>query len=414
MPRRLVVVGEREHDFVDLDDRDTISIGRSPENDVVIQDDMASRRHAVIERDAAGELRVRDLKSFNGTYLNERRVRDEPYALWDAVRIGRTKLFLVERHETEPAAGGAAAGADKVREEPTSPSLAKDAKPSEGSSEEPDGTATRTLDPSDEEALASKEMRAIVDNALRRERESIEREISQRIRDESGPSVLGTLAGFRVRVQRDGPPDGGGDFYDVFRDSLLPNDLFLAAGSVSGVGVAACVAATVARHSLRGYLATRNESPERSLHPCSEVLASTLHPGSALSLLQARLDSRGTMDVAALGGCGVLHYKAATGQIVRVRAPGRRDEEAARVQSASFDVREGDRVLLLSDGAGAMRREDGEPFGVDRLEAALVGKLELPGKELLAHLHQVYSDFVGGTWERDVTIVLVSPGDNIS
>lgn len=408
MPRRLVVVGEREHDFVDLDERTTVSIGRSPENDVVIQDDMASRRHAVIERDAAGELRVRDLKSFNGTYLNERRVRDEPYGLWDAVRIGRTKIFMVERHETPAQAESEGGSQDSAREEPTSPSLASGTKDGED-----DANATRTLEPDAEEALASKEMRAIVDGALRRERESIEREISQRIRDESGPSVLATLAGYRVRVQRDGPLDGGGDFYDVFRDSLLPNDLFLATGSVSGVGVAACVAATVARHSLRGYLATRNESPERSLHPCSEVLANTLHPGSALSLLQARLDSRGTMDVAALGGCGVLHYKAATGQIVRVRAPGRRDEEAARVQSASFDVREGDRVLLLSDGAGAMRRSDGEPFGIDRLEAALVGKLELPGKELLAHLREVYSDFVDGTWERDVTILLVSPGDNI-
>lgn len=407
MARRLVVVGEREHDFVDLDERSTVSIGRSPENDVVIQDDMASRRHAVIERDAGDELRVRDLKSFNGTYLNERRVRDEPYGLWDSIRIGRTKIFLVERHET-PAKTESDEAADAPRlEEPTSPSLASE---SELSAEDA-GSATRTLDPSGVDALASKEMREIVDGALRRERESIEREISQRIRDESGPSVLGALAGFRIRVQRDGPLDGGGDFYDVFRDALLPNDLFLATGSVSGVGVAACVAATVARHSLRGYLATRNESPERSLHPCSEVLGNTLHPGSALSLLQARLDTRGTLDVAALGGCGVLHYKAATGQIVRVRAPGRRDEEAARVQSASFDVREGDRVLLLSDGAGAMRRPDGEPFGIDRLEAALVGKLELPGKELLAQLRQVYSDFVDGTWERDVTIILVSHGD---
>lgn len=403
MARRLIVVGEREHDFVDLDERNTVSIGRSPENDVVIQDDMASRRHAVVERDASGDLRVRDLKSFNGTYLNERRVRDEPYQLWDAIRIGRTKLFLVERNET-PAAESPAAGAAGA-EEPTSggpPSI------------EEEGSKTRTLDPSGADAIASKEMRAIMDGALRRERESIEREISQRIRDESGPSVLGALAGYRIRVQRDGPLDGGGDFYDVFRDSLLPNDLFFAAGSVSGVGVAACVAATVARHSLRGYLATRNESPERSLHPCSEVLASTLHPGSALSLLQARLDARGTLDVAALGGCGVLHYKAATGQIVRVRAPGRRDEEAARVQAASFDIREGDRVLLLSDGAGAMRREDGEPFGVERLESALVGKLELPGKDLLEHLRGVYSDFVGGTWERDVTILLIAPGDNLA
>ena len=250
----------------------------------------------------------------------------------------------------------------------------------------------------------------LVEGALRRERDALEEEISRRIRDESGPSVLASLAGFRVRVQREGPADGGGDFYDVFRDALLPNDLFLAAGSVSGVGVAACVAATVARHSLRGYLATRNESPERSLHPLSETLSNTLHPGSALSLLLARLDARGTLDVASLGGCGILHYKAATGQIVQVRAPGRRDEEAARVQAASFELREGDRVLLTSDGAGAMRDREGEPFGVERLEEALIGKLELPGKELLTYLRDVYADFVGGSWERDVTMILITPG----
>ena len=401
MSRRLVVVGEREHDFVDLDGRDVISIGRSPENDIIVQDDMASRRHALIERDAEGGLRVRDLKSFNGTYLNERRVRDEPYRLWDAVRVGRTKVFLVERNETAAGEGRGGAGESGRVEDPTAPGVAQ---------EPDDPNATRTLSPLSAPALESKELQAVVEGALRREREALEQEISRRIRDESGPSVLSSLAGYRIRVQREGPADGGGDFYDVFRDALLPNDLFLAAGSVSGVGIAACVAATVARHTLRGYLATRNESPERSLHPLCETLSNTLHPGSALSLLLARLDGRGTLDVAALGGCGILHYKAATGQIVQVRAPGRRDEEAARVQAASFELRAGDRVLLLSDGGGALRDTASEPFGVGRLEEALIGKLELPGKELLTYLRDVYADFVGGAWERDVTMILITPG----
>jgi hypothetical protein len=389
MGRRLVVVAEREHSFVDLDDRTTVSIGRSPENDIIVKDDMVSRRHAVIECATEGELRVRDLKSFNGTYLNERRVRDETVQLWDAVRVGRTKLFLVERDET-PSEGGSpssvvappAAAAEDVEE-----AMSK----------------TRTLDVKD--AFASKEMRKIIDDVVRQERESLEHDISRRIRDESGPSVLSSLTGHRVRVHRAGPEDGGGDFFDVFRDSLLPNDLFMALGSVSGVGVAACVAATVARHSVRGYLATRDELPGATLVPLSEVLGGTLHPGSALSLVLARLDLGGKLSVAALGGCGVLHYKAIKDEVEVLRGPGRRDEEAARVQVLDVTLKEGDRVFLTSDGGGALRRADGEPYGVERLVEALTSRAKHSLKDQLTEVDQTYVEFAGGARERDVTLL---------
>ena len=400
MGRRLVVVAERDHDFVDLDDRDTVTIGRSPDNDVIVKDDMVSRRHAVFEKDAEGSLRIRDLKSFNGTYLNERRVRDEPVELWDAVRVGRTKLFLVERDETPPLVPGES-GAQTAQREPAEEEPAADSDPEEAMGK------TRTLDVS--AGLASKEMRAVVEDVVRKERESLEREVARRIRDESGPSLLGSLPGYRVRIQRDGPIDGGGDFYDAFRDPLLPNDLFLATGSVSGVGIAACVAATVARHTLRGYLASRDEDPGVSLVPAGDVLSATLHPGSALSLLLARLDEGGRVKLAALGGCGALHYKAAKDEVEVIRAPGRRDEEAARVLAAELKLDDGDRLILTSDGGGALRRADGEPYGVERLQASFAEHAKLGLKELLARLSEGYAAHDDGNRERDVTLIALAP-----
>ena len=52
-----------------------VTLGRKPDNDIVIADESASRLHAEIEPDAAaGTLIVRDLGSTNGTYVNRERL----------------------------------------------------------------------------------------------------------------------------------------------------------------------------------------------------------------------------------------------------------------------------------------------------------------------------------------------------
>jgi pSer/pThr/pTyr-binding forkhead associated (FHA) protein len=76
-------------------------IGRDPGCDLVLDDPLASRRHAQIERDEAGRLRIRDLGSSNGTFADGSRLTS-PLVLSPAtaIRIGRT---LVGLEATEPA-----------------------------------------------------------------------------------------------------------------------------------------------------------------------------------------------------------------------------------------------------------------------------------------------------------------------
>lgn len=77
-----------------------IAIGRHPDNDVHIEDDMASRFHCTLEPDSSGNWRLRDLGSRNGTRLNDQRVTDSPLTAGDRIRIGR-HVFVIEGVSSE-------------------------------------------------------------------------------------------------------------------------------------------------------------------------------------------------------------------------------------------------------------------------------------------------------------------------
>ncbi|MCA8920667.1 MAG: SpoIIE family protein phosphatase [Planctomycetes bacterium] len=394
--RRLVVVSERDHRFLDLDDMASVSVGRSPENDIIVKDDMVSRRHCVIERAPEGGYRVRDLKSFNGTYLNDNRVREEPFRLWDAVRVGRTKIVLV----------------DRIGEPGETPAPESNGAPApEGPASEKVLSATRTMDSEVDlpAALRHPEVRTVIDDLLRREREKTEHEVGRRIRDESAPASLGTFDHLALRALRYGPMDGGGDFYDAL--SRGPHDALLAVGSVSGVGVAASVAATAARHTLRGLLAVAAEEPPHELAGLlREALRGSLHPGSAVSAVLAQITGGTQVRLGAVGGAGALLYHAATAEVRVLRAPGRRDEEALRPEDHSVVLSPGDRLLLASDGAGALRRVGtSEAFGAEQLQATFAAEPQLPAKELLQKLAKALEAHADNAPDRDGTFLLVEP-----
>ena len=67
----------------------TIQIGRSEEADIALADEKASRIHCEI-RLWDGDYVVKDLKSRNGTFVNERRVDVSPLQIGDSLRVGGT------------------------------------------------------------------------------------------------------------------------------------------------------------------------------------------------------------------------------------------------------------------------------------------------------------------------------------
>ncbi len=83
--------------------RAIITLGRHPENNIIVTDPLSSRRHCVIERVPEG-WRVRDLNSSNGTKINGQVATTSRLLPGDIVSIGATQIVLVI-----PSAAGAGA-----------------------------------------------------------------------------------------------------------------------------------------------------------------------------------------------------------------------------------------------------------------------------------------------------------------
>ena len=70
-----------------------ITIGRSPSNDVNINDPKVSRAHCQIIQDDNGRFRLVDVNSLNGTFVNgTQRHGEVPLNKTDIIRIGNTTL----------------------------------------------------------------------------------------------------------------------------------------------------------------------------------------------------------------------------------------------------------------------------------------------------------------------------------
>jgi hypothetical protein len=77
-------------------DRDRMSIGRTPDAAVFLDDVTVSRNHALLVRRQDG-LFIDDLGSLNGTYVNRRRIESHKLDDGDEIQVGKYKLSYLER-----------------------------------------------------------------------------------------------------------------------------------------------------------------------------------------------------------------------------------------------------------------------------------------------------------------------------
>jgi hypothetical protein len=73
-----------------------VTIGRSPDAAVFLDDVTVSRNHALIVRRRDG-LYIDDLGSLNGTYVNRRRIESQKLDNGDELQIGKYKMTYLER-----------------------------------------------------------------------------------------------------------------------------------------------------------------------------------------------------------------------------------------------------------------------------------------------------------------------------
>ena len=86
--------GRRMHDLIE----EVVTVGRSPESDIFLDDVTVSRKHAEIfrrERPQEKGFRIRDAGSLNGTYVNRVRVDSVDLRNGDEIQIGKYRFKFV-------------------------------------------------------------------------------------------------------------------------------------------------------------------------------------------------------------------------------------------------------------------------------------------------------------------------------
>jgi len=79
-------------------DKRRVSIGRTAENDIILENRGVSRKHAMIEFNESGAVII-DNESLNGTFLNDRRVTEEIIRDNDQITIGKYHLMFHNQAE---------------------------------------------------------------------------------------------------------------------------------------------------------------------------------------------------------------------------------------------------------------------------------------------------------------------------
>ncbi|EKD26772.1 MAG: hypothetical protein ACD_79C01021G0002 [uncultured bacterium] len=69
-----------------------IVLGRSPSNEVTVEDQRVSEKHALITIISGEQITIKDLNSTNGTYVNDRKITETNLCEDDLISIGKTKL----------------------------------------------------------------------------------------------------------------------------------------------------------------------------------------------------------------------------------------------------------------------------------------------------------------------------------
>jgi hypothetical protein len=73
--------------------RSPTTLGRSPDNDIILDDRRVSRHHAQLVADG-GSLLLHDLKSANGTWVNGRRITEQQLVPGDLISFGGVELVF--------------------------------------------------------------------------------------------------------------------------------------------------------------------------------------------------------------------------------------------------------------------------------------------------------------------------------
>jgi serine phosphatase RsbU (regulator of sigma subunit) len=199
--------------------------------------------------------------------------------------------------------------------------------------------------------------------------------------------------------------DVGGDVYDFL--TLDDGRLAVVLGDVTGHGVDATADMAMAKFVFRS-LAREHPEPGDFLAATNDVVVDEIAPGKFITMAYLAVDGVRGKVVCASAGHPAPRLVLPDGSVRGLEASGLvLGIDAGQVyEEVHADLPRGAVLVVYTDGVIEARRE-GELYGVERLDALLAERHELPPRELAAAVTEDCRSFAGGELGDDVAVVVI-------
>lgn len=239
------------------------------------------------------------------------------------------------------------------------------------------------------------------------ERERIQQElkVAALIQQTLLPKELPAIPGWGVDAFYRPAREVGGDFYDFI--DLGSNRLGVVIGDVTDKGVPAALVMATSRSMLRAA-ALRHDSPSAVLADVNSALVPEIPPAMFVTCLYAIIDTRGGEVVFANAGHN-LPYVRRKEDVLELRATGMPLGLMPDVtyEEKTYQLSDGDWMVLTSDGITEAHNPDGEMYGFARLISRIGAQKR--ERDLITDLVTDVEKWsgVGAEQEDDITLVAV-------
>lgn len=253
-----------------------------------------------------------------------------------------------------------------------------------------------------ERLLADPLVRFCLDHLTPGERRHLEDDLELAARIQSGllPSREVRIEGWEVHTHYQPAGVVSGDYYDVIRPEARPEEACFVLGDVSGKGVAASILMANLQAIFRSLVSV-GLPVEALMERANRVFCESTLPSSYATLVCGRLGPRGQVDVANAGHCPPLLLRAdridpvpATGLPLGMFCSG-------RFPTLRHTLLPGDLLLLYTDGLSETENAAGEPFGAERIQAALASHRDASPRAVVEGLLKELVAFRGSGPPRD-------------
>jgi phosphoserine phosphatase RsbU/P len=221
------------------------------------------------------------------------------------------------------------------------------------------------------------------------------------------PKEIPQLAGYDISGAWQSARLVGGDYFDVLPFDDETRGLCIA--DVAGKGMPAALLMSNLQAAVRG-LASATLLPEELCARLNALLCRNMASDRFVTLFYAQLDgpARRLRYVSAGHNSPFVMHRDGSHQRLREGGGILGVFGGQTFTAETVKLQPGDRVVLFTDGVTEASEGDGEQFGEERLLAVLQDNRDASAPEIQSKILQAASEFGGGVWHDDATVMVVA------